>query len=175
MQLTFEESQEEERKQETNDLSNVLLIEYDKQAPKEEEKEHKSLQGINSAINRKRKLAPESESEISKTLKQIEATVESLGNTSEPKVHISLQPHRRYPKEMKMQALQLAEELGATNVSIKTGILESSIRRWKKVGVERLGLSGRRPQYIEVEKELIVKFKAERSRGTLITNQYLLT
>ena len=90
------------------------------------------------------------------------------------KIKVVLQPHRKYPEEMKRRALELSEKMGVAEVSSKTGIPESSLRRWRKIGVARVGMSGRRPQYMQLEAELLELFKFKRSKSYAVTNKDLI-
>lgn len=122
----------------------------------------------------RRSLKRKVDSEETRQLKQIKLTVTKLENPSEQKVKVKLQPYRRYAQDVKLKAVALAAKLGASKVSAKTGIPESSIRRWKSVGVARLGVSGRKPQFSDLEVELLHLFKIQRNRGISMSNRTLL-
>ena len=51
---------------------------------------------------------------------------------------------------------------------------QSSLRRWRKAGLGRVGMSGRKPLYQLLELELFEIFKAKRAKGNAMTNQDLL-
>jgi len=90
------------------------------------------------------------------------------------KVTINLKTYKRYSQDTKVQALELAQQLGPSRVSVHTGIPETTIRRWSKVGIDRTGNSGRLPTFPVVEQELLKVFQAFRSVGIQQTNKSLL-
>ena len=121
-----------------------------------------------SGLTKKRK----SDLMIRDELKQMKTEVQNLAN--EPKVQIKLNSYRKYPLNIKTKAITLVKLVSVAKVSAHTGIPESTIRRWRKVGTARLGVSGRKPQFLEIEKDLLKIFKDERRKGTQITNQIML-
>jgi len=130
-QLTFEV-------EESKDESKVIEEAKQEKIPTKDQ----LIETIQGKMTRKRK--GEEDKDISDVLKQMKTDVQSLTST-EKKQLITIQPHRKYPKEMKLKALELSKEIGTLNVSNKTGIPESSSRRWKRTGVDRVESSGRKP------------------------------
>ena len=82
--------------------------------------------------------------------------------------------YRRYTQEIKQKALDVAEKFGKAKASRQTGIPESSIRRWKRTGTDRLGSSGRKPLYSQLEVELRLFFINQRDHKSVMTNRILL-
>ena len=71
--------------------------------------------------------------------------------------------------------MELSKKLGPLKVYLQTGIPETSIRRWSKIGPERKGTSGRKPQFEELEEELEKFFKVLRQKGLPVNNIILTT
>ena len=113
------------------------------------------------------------DSALIRELKAIKTSVEEQKKDGNERITINLRATRRYKEETKAKAVELAEKIGPHQVSLKTGIPETSIRRWRKIGARRKSGSGRPPQYVEVEKELLDFFRDSRNAG-LITNNSLL-
>jgi len=89
-------------------------------------------------------------------------------------ITIFIKPQRRYTKDTKLKAIALTQELRPSRVSSYTGIPESSLRRWNKVGISRTGNSGRRPMYPIVEAELLKVFKEGRSNGMVLNKRNMM-
>ena len=50
----------------------------------------------------------------------------------------------------------MSKKVGVSHVASHTGVPESSVRRWRKVSVDRLGRSGRKPLYLsEFDKKVL--------------------
>jgi len=105
-------------------------------------------------------------------LKKLKLTVES--SKEDKPVFIDLKPQRKYLVETKVKAIELCKKVGTLKVAASTLIPESTLRRWQKDGVNRVGKSGRGPKYEELESELFEKFMSCRSEGVSINNQFLL-
>ena len=90
------------------------------------------------------------------------------------KIKVNFKAVRRYTEETKSNTLKLAAKLGKHQVSLKSGIPETSIRRWRNIGAARKNGSGRPPQFLEVEKELLDFFRDSRNAGLLVSNNSLL-
>jgi len=110
---------------------------------------------------------------VHEELKHLRLNVESSQERKDP-IFISLKPQRTYQVATKLKAIELAKKVGVLRVSANTGIPESSIRRWSKVGPSRLGCSGRRPAYPQIERALLKLFKECRQKGIQVTNAYLI-
>lgn len=54
-------------------------------------------------------------------------------------IRINLRPQRRYHEETKIKAVELCKKVGTLKVAAATSIPESTLRRWSKVGVARVG------------------------------------
>ena len=135
----------------------------------EEQKVEQSQAMITSNLNLlKRKLDKNTKEE----LKQIKLSLDKP--KQETPVLMSFRPQKKYPRETKIKAVELCQKVGVNRVASSTGIPESSLRRWSKVGVDRLGTSGRAPFYQEIEEDLFNYFKNLRTAGISINNQLLL-
>ena len=118
---------------------------------------------------RKRKLDPA----LLKELKAVKMNIQQEVS-EDKKIQINLKPQRRYKEETKAKVVELATKIGPHQVSLKTGIPETSIRRWGKTGVSKKSGSGRPPQHSEIEAELVNVFRGSRNTGLLVTNNSLL-
>lgn len=155
-----------------------IIHEEVKQAAEEEEekkepcldKEKESQQNAEGVFERmialKRKRIP---NQIREELKNIRLTVDKI-ELKEAPILVSLQ--RKYPIEAKKKVVELTKKIGAMRVARHTGIPETSVRRLSKTGIDRVGKSGRKPQYVEIEKELKRLFSD--FRGIQMTNRLLL-
>lgn len=140
------------------------------QEPAEEVKIEKPIRSTkHQTSNHKRKIDPLHRSDM----KQIKTEMTSSPESA-TKVHLNFHPYRNYPERVKVKAMEFAKTYGVAKVSIETGIPETTLRRWQTVGIERIGASGRKPQFPRVEKELLAFFKAERDKGNQLTNHVLL-
>ena len=94
------------------------------------------------------------DSETERALKQMKLDL----NSQQPQSLTNFKVQRRYSTETKLKVLEFSEKLGPKIVAKETGIPETSIRRWKKIGIENSGKSGRKPLFPSVEKELMKCF-----------------
>jgi len=105
-------------------------------------------------------------------LKALKTMVET--NKSQENAPIYYKSQRRYTPEARAKALELATKFGAHKVSVKSGIPETTIRRWQKVGTDYKKGSGRLPTFPEIEIELMKVFREARANGILMTNNSML-
>ena len=89
-------------------------------------------------------------------------------------IHIKLKTQRKYTKQAKTEAVEIVKIWGASRTAAQTGIPETTLRRWSNKGTEKLGQSGRKPQFTDIEVDLFAKFQDARSKGILVNNNYLL-
>ena len=114
-----------------------------------------------------------------KQLKALTTFLNSKNFESQPPEEVKEMPiifttKRRYSETSKLRALELAHQHGFQKVAANTGIPETTIRRWSKVGVKKIGVSGRIPLFPAVEAELVNVFRDNRAKGLMIINSHLL-
>jgi len=124
-------------------------------------------QPFSSALKRKRL-----DNATKEELKMLKSTVE--GSKQGKPVLIQLKPQRKYQVETKVKAVELCGKVGTLKVAASTSIPESTLRRWQKVGVNRVGHSGRHPKYKNIEPDLFASFMNCRAEGISVNNRYLL-
>lgn len=106
-------------------------------------------------------------------LKKIKKEVQTLNPEDLSPIAITL--HRTYSSGLKKKVIGVAKRIGAVRTSITTGVPESTVRRWVKLGsTSNTQNCGRRPQFESIEKDLIRLFKQQRSEGIPISNKYLI-
>ena len=70
--------------------------------------------------------------------------------------------------------MELVKKLGYHRAAVETQILETTLRRWGKVGIKRIGKSSRHPIYPDIENDLIKTFRGARGSGMLTTNGIMI-
>jgi len=86
------------------------------------------------------------------------------------RISFPLRAQRKYPEQTKKKVVQLVKSLGVRKVATSVNIPETSVGYWVKDGTGRAPGSGRKPQLLEIEKELLEYFVECRKNGIQVTN-----